>query len=286
MRPIHRKTIASDVTITGTGLFTAQQSSLTIRPNHESTGIVFRADNGLIPANINHLSSTPPHPAFAKMPPRCTSICNEHTNIATVEHLLSALVGLGLTDVLVEIEGPEIPILDGSAFPFIEKLVQTRPITTDSTVEPIIVRSPIRIASGDASITIEPATAASYTYTLEYENDSPIQSATVNWSGDTREYIEQIANARTFCLKHEADAMHNAGLFTHLTPREMLVIGPDGPIDNALRHPNECALHKLLDLIGDLALVARPLIAKVTAIRSGHEMNHRAARKIVEQIAD
>ncbi len=302
-----RTTIQNSVQLSGIGLFSAQPVMITISPraNPGAPGIYFQHNQSEIHAHIDQLSSIPVHPAFAQMPARNTSIRNERYNIATIEHILSAFTGIGITDATIEINSQintepkldlptiEIPILDGSSIEFINAL-QAQGITQlEQEINPIVITKTIRVESQGSSITIEPSDTndtISYSYTLDYSSqsnssasESPIPSSTVRWDGAPNTYINTIAQARTFCLQHEADAMHNAGLFTHLTPKDMLVIGEHGPIENQYRHPDECAYHKLLDLIGDLSLVARPIIGRITAIKSGHAMAHQAAALIVEQ---
>ncbi|PCI08322.1 UDP-3-O-[3-hydroxymyristoyl] N-acetylglucosamine deacetylase [bacterium] len=283
---MQRITLKDAVRFSGFGLFSAEPISLTIAPSKTQSGLVFKHKNTIIAAHINNLSSLLVHPAFAKMSPRCTSIHNQQINIATIEHVLSALTGLGITDALIEIDSKnaqcEIPILDGSSLEFVNAIQAVGTLELDSTVEPITLTKIIHIEDGDSSITLEPADAASYSYTLDY-TDAAIANATVTWEGDANDYAKRISIARTFCLEHEADAMQSAGMFGHLSTKDMLVLGEAGPINNTLRHKHECALHKLLDLIGDLTLVGQPLRAKVVAIKSGHAMAHRAARSIVEQ---
>jgi len=292
---VNRTTLQRDVRLSGIGLFTAKPISLTISPNTKPraghAGIVFQINDQSIPATIANLSSIPVHPAFTSMKPRCTSVGNDSVSIATVEHLLSALAGLGITDAIIEIQSdlphPEIPILDGSAIDFVNAINAAGTTKIDATVEPITIAQTIRVEDNGASITIEPADTIRFSYALDYtqhDHTSPIAPATVAWSGDRADYTERIAPARTFCLEDEANAMHRAGLFTHLGPADMLVIGNAGPIDNAYRLNDECARHKLLDLIGDLSLVGRPMRAKIAAIKSGHALAHRAAAAIIEQI--
>ncbi|MCA9302724.1 MAG: UDP-3-O-acyl-N-acetylglucosamine deacetylase [Phycisphaerales bacterium] len=281
---VARLTIASPICLTGNGLFTNEPGVIKILPSTKPSGICFVSGTDRIPVHISRLSTRPVHLAFEHMPPRCTSIGNGIVNIATIEHLMSALTGLGITDADLQITGPEIPILDGSALPFVEAIINAGTQNLDQTIEPITIKEIIRVTHNDASITIEPAESPSYTYTLDYGSGSPIQASAARWSGDQEAYIKHIAPARTFCLKAEADAMRDAGLFTHLTPRDMLVIGSNGPIENEYRFASECATHKLLDLIGDLALVGAPLSAKVSAEKSGHALAHQAARAILEQI--
>ncbi len=302
-----RNTIKNSVQLSGIGLFSAQPVAITISPrkNPGAPGIYFQHNQSEIHAHIDQLSNIPVHPAFAQMPARNTSIRDERYNIATIEHILSAFTGISITDATIKINSQintkpssalptfEIPILDGSSIEFINAIQTVGLETLEQEINPIIITKTIRVESQGSSITIEPSDTndtISYSYTLDYSSqssssasESPIPSSTVYWTGDHETYINTIAPARTFCLKHEADAMHSAGLFTHLTPKDMLVIGEHGPIENQYRHPDECAYHKLLDLIGDLSLVARPIIGRITAIKSGHAMAHQAAALIVEQ---
>ncbi len=289
---MQRKTINQPTTISGIGLFSALPSIITLCPAPAHIGIVFKHNNQTIPAHIDHLSTLPVHPAFAQLKPRCTSVANDQSNIATIEHILSAITGMGITDIIIEIESEsphtEIPIFDGSAIEFVRAIEHAGINTLSESIAPLIITQPITIqdpsnqADEHAFIRFEPADTLSYSYTLDYPQPE-IQNATVHWNADQQNYIDLIAPARTFCLKHEADAMHNAGLFTHLKTSDMLVIAESGPLENTLRHKHECALHKLLDLIGDLALIGQPLRAKVTANRSGHALAHAAARTIVDQ---
>lgn len=284
--PAPRRTIAAPATVTGRALFTAADSSLTIHPADAGQGIVFERSAECAPATIGSLSADPIHPAFAKLPPRCTCLRTPSgAPIATVEHILSALVGLGITDATIQLEAPEAPIHDGSARAFVEAILSVGVRAFDQAIEPAAPTRELRVESGDASITITPAERAEYVYDLDFGPGAPITPATATWS-DGDDYVAQVAPARTFCLQHEAEAMTALGLFAHLSPEDMLVIGPDGPIDNHYRFPDEPARHKLLDLIGDLALVGRPLRARVHAVRAGHALNHAAARAIVESLAD
>ncbi|MFT5424354.1 MAG: UDP-3-O-acyl-N-acetylglucosamine deacetylase [Phycisphaerales bacterium] len=297
--PQHRHTLAAPVTIHGTGLFTDQPSAITISPATPGTGIAFEIDSARTAAHINNLSTAPAHPAFAKLPPRCTTIDLRQPDgsarpLFTVEHVLSALVGLGVHDAAISCDGPETPILDGSALDFVTAIQAVGLVRTDTPPERITPRRQVTVEDGrGGSVTIEPIGAEeppSYTYHLDYGPDSPIAKASVTWDGSADQYAKLVAPARTFCLEAEAEQMHSLGLFKNLTPRDMLVIGPAkgdhpaGPIDNAYRMNDEPAWHKLLDLIGDLALVGTPLHAKVTAHKSGHALHHAAALAVVNAL--
>lgn len=268
-----------------------------IRPANPGDAIRFRRvdlnNKPEIPATIDCLSDKPVHPAFENLPPRCTTIAapgDPDASVATIEHVMSALAGLGVTDAIIEIDGPEMPIFDGSAMPFVIQINAVGLKELDATIDPIIIREPIRVESGDAWIEASPADkdtisdsktplACSYTYDLDYGPNPAIQPQSATWT-TTDDYARTVAPARTFSLEHEARAMHDAGLFKHLSTRDLLVLGPLGPIDNALRFDNEPARHKLLDLIGDLALAGRPIVGQIRAHKAGHALNHALAQRI------
>lgn len=313
-------TLAHSVAVDGRGLFTGQPATATLRPAAAGTGVVFRridlTGSPSIPARADHivpesrrtlLSADPRDPAAP--------------SVQTVEHLLSALAGLGITDTAIELSGPELPIGEGSASLWTDAIFNagTRPAqlgTAEATSSsgsarlPAIVREPIRLAAGGAVVEALPLSpseldaamsgrgpSAFYTYHFDFTacpipalkaeacRRVPAQSAAIALpltptEASRSEYAHEVAPARTFSLLEEAQAARSMGLFTHLTPRDMLVIGPEGPIENALRFDNEPARHKLLDLLGDLALCGRPIVARIVATRSGHAMNHDLARRL------
>lgn len=263
------------------------------------TGIRFRRvdleNRPEIPATIAHLSERPAHPAFAHLPARCTTIEHDGASVALVEHVLSALAGLGVTDATIEIAGEEMPIFDGSSAPFVMQILGAGLRDLESEADPIVLRETIRVERGGAWIEAtpagpgDPANACVYTYELDYGMNPAIQAQTAEWTRtDVPErdrpreasYAMCVAGARTFCLEHEAVEMRRAGLFGHLGPGDMLVLGPMGPIDNDLRFEDEPARHKVLDLIGDLALAGRPIVGRIRAHKGGHALNHEMARRL------
>ncbi len=279
-----RRTPAAPATVRGRGLFTSAPASVTIGPARAGDGITILRGADRVPAVLDALSTDPIHPAFASMPPRCTCLRAGEASppVATVEHLLAALAGLGITDAVIELDGPEVPIDDGSAAAFVDAILAAGVQTLDQPARPVRVAQEIRVQDAGASITITPADAPEFVYDLDYGEHAPIAPASVSWSGDPDEFATHIAPARTFCLRQEAEAMTAMGLFKDLSPRDMLVVGEDGPIDNDYRFEDEPARHKLLDLVGDLSLVGAPIRARVHAVRSGHALNHAAARAILD----
>ncbi len=284
-----RRSLQHEAVLAGTGLFTQAACTVRIIPAKSNSGITFvRTDlpgKGPILAHASAISTVPVHPAFESLPPRHTNLQAHGTTVFTVEHILSALAGLGVTDALIELDGPEVPIFDGSAQPFVNVITEAGILDLDGVCVAIVVGESFTVRSGESWITVEPADeGVTYTYELdygsEYSPDAPIGAQTATWTGQADTFVSQIAPARTFSLEHEAKAMQQLGLFTKFTPAELLVIGPAGPIDNHWRFDNEPARHKLLDLIGDLSLAGAPICAHITAHRSGHALNHDMAKHI------
>jgi len=297
-----RRTIRRPLTVRGTALFTATPVRIDIRPALAGSGITFRRvdlpSRPTIPARVDAITDAPVHPAFAHAPPRCTSIGAGigagEARVSTIEHLMGALAGLGISDAEVELDAPELPILDGSARRFVELIRAVGVQTLEETIDPIILTDRLEVTRDAASIVAEPTNGpdapspgALYEYYLDYGVNPAIQPQSASWTPAAPDahdrFAEEIAPARTFCLDTEAAQLRQAGLFTHLSPRDMLVLGATGPIDNDLRFENEPARHKLLDLIGDLALIQRPIRARIVATRSGHALNHELAALLLER---
>jgi UDP-3-O-acyl N-acetylglucosamine deacetylase len=282
---VHRQTIAREASFFGLGLFSAQPATVVVRPATSLAGIVFRRGGRNIPALIDHLSREPAHTCMpAVIPGRNTTIAGGGVGVATIEHLMSALAGLGITDAVVEIDGPEVPILDGGALPMVEGMKRAGMAVLEGPYQPFVLTVPVQVldATGGQIVAMpRPSPGFSLTYELNYGPDSPIRLQSARWEGDPDRYAEEIAPARTFCLRKEAEAMRRWGLFSHLTPKEMLVVGDDGkPIENEWRFSDEPARHKLLDLIGDLALLGRPIQADIVASRSGHALTHTFVKQL------
>lgn len=307
-------TIGCDAVFTGRALFTGGLSSVRLTspspdgPRGVSVWVHEAPPPGppeLI-ANLGFLSGSAVHPAFASVPPRHTvlgrpGLTGDGPMAATVEHLLAAVELAHVTDLRVHLtRGREVPILDGSALDFFDALIADRmehgedADAEDATIRPARV---IRVEDGrGGSITIEPSEGLELRYELEFPPSAarpvPVIAAhaaeidLLQASVDTR---RRLASARTFSLASEARQMQALGLFAGLTPADLVVVQDDPtqpgfgePIDNAWRFAGEPAAHKLLDLIGDLALIDRPLRARVVARRAGHALNHAAARALVE----
>lgn len=276
--------------VEGPGLFSSQSCRCELRPADPGAGIQWFANGHLFTTTLEALSPEPAIPLFARVPGRHTCLRAPPPAPAapaawTVEHALSALAGLGLWDARIVLEGPEVPINDGSAGAFVSaaRAAQLRP----ASAEPLVVRQPVRVCSPDGQAWIEarpvtPGLTPFWTYTLDFGPGAPLPPQRARWTpGDADAYAQEIAPARTFSFAREIEPLRAAGLFTAFSPRDLLVLDDGGvPIENAWRTPDEPARHKLLDLIGDLALLGRPVHAEIHAHRAGHQLNHALARAL------
>ncbi len=292
LRP--RRTLARTATVEGITLFTGVSARIDITPAAAGLGLRFltsgTAETHAIPARVEHVVPENRRTVVALHPLHPPGPANPA--VQTTEHLLSALAALGVTDALVRLTGPEIPMGDGSAAPFVEAILAAGLVDLPGPgVPPVRVLTPIILedpAAGwriEAHPTDEPALIAEYR--LHYPPGAGLEAQSAAFTlpiavsdAATEAYRADIAPARTFSLAAEAQAARAMGLFKHLEPRDTLVIAPTGPINNAYRFPNEPARHKLLDLIGDLALAGRPVQARVIATRTGHAHNHALARQL------
>jgi UDP-3-O-[3-hydroxymyristoyl] N-acetylglucosamine deacetylase/3-hydroxyacyl-[acyl-carrier-protein] dehydratase len=273
-------TISREVTIEGRSLFHGRDVRLVVKPAPPDHGVVFvRTDLPepvRIPALIDHVV----------VRDRRSALQVGDAVVETCEHFLAALVGLGMDNAIVEIDGNELPLGDGSAAPFYEAIaaagLDAQPV--DRTT--LVVREAVTIEENGAILVALPSDDDDFhvLYDLDYGSNGHIPRQMETISLQKCDFAADIARARTFSLEHEAGMLWDHGLCRHLTPSEVLVIGPDGPIDNAYRYENEPARHKLLDLLGDFSLLGAPIRGRIIARRSGHQLNHRMVRELKRQL--
>lgn len=273
-------TVGSAAVVRGRGLFGGAEVTATIRPALAGQGVRFRRTD---------LSGAPDIPALVDRVTersRRTALQEGDAVVETVEHVLSALAGLGIDNALIELDAPEMPAGDGSAQPFVDAIQDAGIVEQDAARSAFVVDEPITVREGDAMLSVLPSDLAEteMLYVLDYGPHSPIQRQIHTFTVTPTSYIEQIAPARTFSTRDEAEALWQRGMFKHLTPRDMLVIGESGPIENAYRLEGEPVRHKLLDLVGDLSLLGAPIRGRIVAVRSGHSLNHRMARALFERV--
>ena len=277
---MNQKTIENSIAIEGIGLHTGEKVSLILKPAPPNTGFVF-VRNGpehspVIKAEVDSLLDLEKYP-------RRTSISNDGVNIHTVEHLLSAIFGLGIDNLIIEMHGSECPGLDGSSLIFAQELMKAGIKEQNEQKNFYRVREPIYISENGSHLIALPNDTLKISYTLDYPN-SPIKSQYASFMLDPEIYLKEIAPARTFCLEEEIDKLKDIGLGKGSDYENTVVIGKDGVIQNAFRFENEPVRHKICDLIGDLALLGMPIKAHIIGIRSGHALNTKLVRRLKEQM--
>ena len=262
-----QRTIRHPIRCAGIGLHTGRRVRMRLVPAPEGHGVVFvRTDLGeAIPARPEHVVDTR----------LCTTIGRGKARVATVEHLLSALAGLGVDNVRIELDGPETPIMDGSAAPFVF-LVQSAGIREQKAPKRVMrILRRVEVRDGDKLCRLEPADGFRVRFHLDY--DHPLLKDRIAEIDLSRQsYAREVARARTFGFLHEIEALQKAGLARGGSLDNAVVLDRWRVInEGGLRYPDEFVRHKILDTIGDLALVGMPIVGAFTGVRSGHAMNHR-----------
>jgi UDP-3-O-[3-hydroxymyristoyl] N-acetylglucosamine deacetylase/3-hydroxyacyl-[acyl-carrier-protein] dehydratase len=278
----HQHTITREVELQGRGLFTGEPVSMRVRPAPPNSGICFIRTDQSPPIRIEAVVENVSKRA------RRTSLRNGTVAIETVEHCLSACAGLDLDNLQIELDANELPGLDGSSLAFVEKLRDAGVCEQDAFRAPHLISDVLRVAEGDSELIAVPpldpdCETLELIYELDYGPDSPIGRQTYRTVITPENFEKNIAPARTFVLEREAAELRATGLGAHLNYQDILVFGENGPIDNTLRFPDECVRHKVLDLLGDLMLLGRPLVGRVYARKSGHSLNHALVRALREQ---
>ena len=273
-----QKTIRDPVKLAGKGLFGGQDATVTFHPAPEETGAVFvRTDI----ANAIRIAAIAPNIAERS---RRTSIKKGEVSIETVEHCLAAIHALEIDNVVVEVEGPELPAPDCSSAQYVAILKQAGIVEQANPRKEFVIKKPVCVNAGDATIYALPYTDGdlSITYDLDYSSHPGIGRQIYSYQLTPDSFETGMAPARSFLLEVEAKQFQARGIGTHIGPNDILVIDSDGPIKNTYRWPNECVRHKIVDLIGDLALVGRPVIGRIVAYKSGHALNQQLVRKLYD----
>jgi UDP-3-O-[3-hydroxymyristoyl] N-acetylglucosamine deacetylase len=272
-----QRTLAQSVEVAGMGFITGSKVMLRFNPAPADSGIAFARSD---------MSNAKPIPALADSvtgTQRRTTLGRGPNQITLVEHALAALAGMRIDNCLIELDGPEPPGLDGSSGQFVEAIVAAGVVLQKASRPIWTVTEPVILRQGSATLSFHPEAGEELrlTYRLDYGPHAPIapQEHTETLTPDR--FRHEIASCRTFLLEEEAHELQRQGIGRHLTAAELLVFGSRGPIDNKLRRPNEPARHKVLDLIGDLALTGMSLAGRFVCYRSGHPLNVEMAKTLV-----
>ena len=260
---MRQQTIRRPVALEGIGLHCGKPVKITVSPAPPDSGIVFRVGRDGQPIAAAPESVVDSHYA--------TTIGRNGTRIQTVEHLMAAAAGLRIDNLAVEVDGTEVPAMDGSAKPFVGLLNAAGRTAQSARRRPITIRQPLHVGSGNRWIRILPANELRISYTLD--NDHPaIGTQVLSWVPTEESFINEYAPARTYGFLKDLGAMRKHGLALGGSLDNAIVVGKRGTL-NGLRYRDEFVRHKVLDLVGDLALLGRPLLGHVVARNAGHALN-------------
>lgn len=277
--PVTQCTLKSAITYVGIGLHTGEKVSMTVRPAPVNSGIIFERKDvdsgiGMIPARWYYISTTD----------MSTSLKNEHdVSVYTVEHLLAALHGCGVDNALIELDAPEVPIMDGSSDPFVKMIEHIGTIEQAASRHAIWIHSPIEIHHDDNYAMLLPHVSPRITVSIDFPHSAiGFQTHTVELVNEA--FRNDVARARTFGFKDQIDTLRERGLIRGGSLKNAILVDGDRIVNKeGLRFENEFVRHKILDCLGDLSLVGVPIFGHYFAHRPGHALNIGLLKKLFEE---
>ena len=275
-----QRTLAKSISVTGVGLHSGERVRLTLHPAAENSGILFRRTD--LAGEQNQIIALSPY-LINDTRLSSTVVTDQGVRVGTIEHIMSALAAYGIDNILIELNAPEIPIMDGSSLPFVYLLQDAGIVDQAAEKRFLRIKAPVEVREPDKWVRFEPYEGFKITLTIAF--DHPVfnrskQTFTIDFAGQS--YIDEIARARTFGFMQEVELMrsHNLGLGGNLNNAIVIddtdVLNPDG-----LRYEDEFVRHKILDAIGDLYIAGHPIIGAFTGYKSGHAVNNALLRKIL-----
>lgn len=273
-----RATIARPVTVEGVGLHLGHVCRLTFHPAPAGTGRVFAR------ADLPGAPQTPALADHAEAAERRTQLGNGADALHTVEHVLAAVVAAEIDDLLIEMDAPEPPVLDGSSRGFVEALREAGRVELDAPAPELRLDRPVRVEDGASVYEAHPADALRLEVSIEFPHPL-IGRQAIDLAVTPQSFASELAGARTFGFVHEVEALQAKGLIRGASTANAVVLGPDGVVDNATRWPDEFVRHKALDCVGDLALAGRRVCARIIALRPSHRGTLMLVRAMLAQAA-
>lgn len=272
---IYQSTLDKALTISGIGLHTGRQITMTLRPADTDTGIVFHRTDGERRVSIPAISANVVDTRMA------TVIGKNGMSVSTIEHLMAALSACGIDNLHVDIDGPEVPVMDGSAGPFVALLQQTGNRVQEKRRKYLAIRKPITLVDGEKRVSIIPSRFFRITFDIAFDHPCiGLQHRAVKINGET--FRKEIASARTFGFLHEVEYLKANGLALGGSLDNAVVIGEDGILNpGGVRFEDECVRHKILDAVGDFSLLGHRILGHIKAYKAGHEINHQMVEKIL-----
>ena len=273
----YQRTLKQEINFNGIGLHIGKRVNLTLKPAPPNTGIVFHR------IDVPHSEPTRAILANVTDGKLATTVGNNGTGVNTIEHLLAALVGLGIDNVLIELDAPEIPILDGSAGPFVNLLRRARLKYQDVPKKFVVIKEPITVRCEDKYIEARPADRLILDCTIDFDHPV-IGKQTFEWEFNYKGFVREICTARTFCFRKDIEELWANGFAKGGSLDNAVVVDEDGVMNKeGLRFPDEFVRHKILDLLGDFSLLGHPIIGHIKAYKSGHLLNHNFLRSLLNQ---
>ena len=274
---MQQQTLKSPCHIHGVGLHGGGNVTVSLLPAPVDTGVVFRVNDGGRQVEI------PAKPEFVEHTNLSTSLGRDGLKIGTVEHLLAALTGLGVDNAVVLTQGAEVPAMDGSALPFVARIMEIGRQYQAAPKRYIKITSPMVVEEGEKFAGLFPAAAPIFSFTIDYPH--PVvrrQSLKLRLTPHT--FVSELAKARTFGFMEDLEALHAKGLSLGASLENAVGLGKDGSVlnDEGLRYPDEFVRHKILDAVGDLSLLGHSILGEYRGIKSGHAMNLRLVQSLVE----
>ena len=271
-------TVANKIEFLGVGLHAGQPAKLAVLPAEANTGIVFRRtdiqENNEISAIWSNVNQEPLN----------TRLVNEHgVSVCTIEHLMAAFAGTGLHNAVVEIDGPEVPILDGSSAPFVRKIVETGLKTLNAPLRAIKVLEHVEVIDDEVKASFSPAQNLQIAFHIDFPDPAiGRQDKVLNMANGA--FVRELCDSRTFCRNADIEFMHGQGLALGGTLSNAVVVDHDRVLSpGGLRHADEPVRHKMLDALGDLYTAGAPILGRYTGVRAGHAMTNKLLRALFDR---
>lgn len=274
---IRQRTLKNTIRATGVGLHTGEKVYLTLKPAAVNAGIIFRRTDLDPPVDIKARATNVGDTTLS------TTLVNGEARVSTVEHLLSAMAGMGIDNAIVEVTAPEVPIMDGSSGPFVFLIQSAGIVEQDSPKQFIRIKREVEVRDGDKVAIFRPFDGFKITFTIEFNhpvfNTEPL-TATVDFSSTS--FVKEVSRARTFGFMHEIEYLRSKGLVRGGSLDNAIVVDREQVLnEDGLRYKDEFVKHKILDAIGDLYLLGNSLIGEYVAVKSGHGLNNALLRTLL-----
>ena len=275
-----QQTIAGEIVFGGVGVHTGADVCARLLPAPEDSGIIFRRTD--LQSELRSVTDVPAHIDNVCDDLLATTIMNTaRTQISTIEHLMAAFHGLGIDNVCVELNGPEVPIMDGSAAPFVERILETGIDTQSEALRTIRLTRTVETVDGDRLARLEPADTFSIDCAIEYEA-SLVAKQRMKFTSHNGAFVSEVGPARTFGFAEDVERMRDMGLARGGSLDNAIVVAGERILnEGGLRYADEFVRHKVLDCLGDLFLLGAPLQAKLITRLAGHSLNHALLRALV-----